>query len=77
MDDNLAYLIKLLKQENIFNEINIITLSDHGMQTMKIPSTIIVQDYTDIKLINSTRTIYGVTTNLHPTSGNVRELLNF
>jgi|LakMenEpi03Aug12_release.lakeMendotaPanAssembly.Ray.scaffolds.fasta_scaffold2137724_1 hypothetical protein len=72
MDDNLAYLIKLLKQENIYDSMNIITLSDHGMQTMSNPSTILVQDWTDRTLINSTRTVYGVTTNLHPTPGNVR-----
>ena len=71
MDDNLAYLIGLLKQKGIFDEINIIIVSDHGMATMVPRGTVLVQNYTDTRLINSTRTVYGVTTNLYPIDGQV------
>jgi hypothetical protein len=64
-------LIKKFKDLNIYEDLNIIVVSDHGMAQMKNKSTILVQDFVNRTLINSTRTVYGVTTNLHPLPGYV------
>ena len=72
MDENLGYLISLLKGKGLYEDINIVIVSDHGMTTMNSMSTIYIQNYTSLELINSTRTVYGPTTNLHPIEGSVR-----
>jgi predicted AlkP superfamily pyrophosphatase or phosphodiesterase len=50
---------------------NIIVLSDHGMATMRQNNTLILEDYVNTSWINSYRTVYGVTANIHSSTGNV------
>ena len=71
IDDSVGYLIKLLKDKNIYNDLNLIVVSDHGMAQMATRNTLLIQDYTNRNYINSTRTVYGVTTNLYPINGYV------
>jgi predicted AlkP superfamily pyrophosphatase or phosphodiesterase len=71
-DEDLGYLIKLLKEENIYDDLNIILVGDHGMAQMITRGTLLIQSYTNRSYVNSTRTVYGVTTNLYPIDGYVR-----
>lgn len=68
----MGYLIKSLKEKNIYDDLNIIVVSDHGMAQMATKNTLLIQDYTNRNYINATRTVYGVTTNLYPLDGYVR-----
>lgn len=71
-------LIDHLKRLELYEKINIMVLSDHGMASMVTNGTFIMRDYVNTAWINSTRTVYGVTANIYPTSGNVsyKNILN-
>lgn len=55
-----------LIKNNLDRLIDILIVSDHGMVKMK--KTLIIQDYLDLKLIDSNKTVYGIVSNIHPAS---------
>ena len=68
MDQVLGYLINRMKEEQIFDKINIIIVSDHGMAQMETKSIILVSQYVKnyTSVINSSKTIYGIVSNIYP-----------
>lgn len=48
-----------------------IVLSDHGMAQMDNDSVVEARNYIPAGMINSTKTVFNVVGNIHPTSGNV------
>lgn len=72
-DRLLRKLINMMKELNLFDKVDIIVLSDHGMATMYNPSLILLTDFVDINWINKSRSVYGATANIYPTTGNVRK----
>jgi predicted AlkP superfamily pyrophosphatase or phosphodiesterase len=71
-DRLLRKLINMLKELNLYDKVDIVVLSDHGMATMYDPSLILLTDYVDKDWINDTKSVYGATANIYPTTGNVR-----
>lgn len=65
MDEVLGYLFKRLDEIGYLNKLNIIVTSDHGMATMNA-ETIIVSQVIDEKLVNTTKTVYGIVSNVYP-----------
>lgn len=55
LDSNLGYMIRKLKENELFNELNIIITSDHGMQslTKNIDKNVYLEKYVDLNLFNS------------------------
>jgi predicted AlkP superfamily pyrophosphatase or phosphodiesterase len=75
MDDILGYLITLLLRKNLLDKINIVLVSDHGMAKMA-GTTVLVSSLVNTNLINSTRTVYGVVSNVHPVNDSVVSIDN-
>ena len=73
MDQTLGYLIQKLTDANVIDNLNIIVLSDHGMAQMKngSDSTIGLNEYLNLNLINSTKTVYGPAALIHPRNNTV------
>jgi predicted AlkP superfamily pyrophosphatase or phosphodiesterase len=71
VDETIGYCIQLLLRANLLDKIDIVIVSDHGMATMKgltvIPSTLV-----STALINATRTVYGIVSNIHPVNESVK-----
>jgi len=74
-DSTLGYLIQQLKDHHLFDKINIIITSDHGMEQISKNNTRFLTDYVDISLFN----IYGSRSvwNIWIKNGNFRLLLKF
>lgn len=69
MDKILGYLLKSLEEENLLDNLNIIIVSDHGMAEMIPPEndgTILIGNYLNLTLIDSSKTIYGIVSNIYP-----------
>jgi vacuolar-type H+-ATPase subunit I/STV1 len=64
-------LVKLLKEKNLYDDLNLVGRSDHGLSQMASRNTLLIQDYTNRNYINATRTVYGATTHLFPLNGYV------
>ena len=71
VDGLLGRLINNLKRHDLYEKINIIILSDHGMARMNEKSTLNITQYVNESLFDANRTVYGATANIHPTEGNV------
>lgn len=71
VDETIGYCIQLLLRANLLDKINMVIVSDHGMATMKgvtvIPNTLV-----NTALINATRTVYGIVSNVHPVNESVK-----
>jgi ectonucleotide pyrophosphatase/phosphodiesterase family protein 5 len=53
LDDYLGYLIEQLKENNLFNRLNLIITSDHGMESISQNTTIYLDSYIDTSLFES------------------------
>ena len=62
----MGYLFELLERENLFNQINIIIISDHGMANLKNDYKIYIEDLIDINLIDMNKTVLGVVSLIYP-----------
>jgi ectonucleotide pyrophosphatase/phosphodiesterase family member 5 len=71
VDDTIGYLIEKLEREGLLKNMNVIIVSDHGMAQMT--KTIVVKDVVDEKLIDSTKTIYNIVSNIYPKNESDRE----
>ncbi len=74
MDKILEYLIQRLEQESILDNLNIVIVSDHGMASMLQNRTQLIGNYLDVSWIDSSKTIYGVVSNIYPKN---ESLVNF
>jgi len=63
-------LLNELKLIKIVDKLNIIVVSDHGMQQLKSDSNIALSDYVNLALIDKQRSVYGVVSNIYPSSKN-------
>lgn len=77
MDETIGYLINKFEESNIFNDVNIILMSDHGMAQMKESRVIVLKDYINTANYNSTRSINGVVAHIHPKPGFVKKIKKF
>lgn len=64
MDEILGYLVTLFIRENLFETVNMIIVSDHGMTEMK--TTIIASSLITTSWVNSTKTVYGIVSSIWP-----------
>ena len=60
-----------MKQHGIYDKMNLIVLSDHGMAPMKDDRTIFIDQYIDVTLMEKFKTLYGIVSHIYPTQGNV------
>jgi hypothetical protein len=70
MDVLFGKLLNELKLIKIVDKLNIIVVSDHGMQQLKSDSNIALSDYVNLALIDKQRSVYGVVSNIYPASKN-------
>ena len=70
MDGLFGQLIEKLKLINIFNKLNIVIVSDHGMQQLRSDSNIALNDSVNLNLIDKEKSVYGVISNIYPSSKN-------
>ena len=68
MDVLLGKLLANLSSLNLLDKMNIIIVSDHGMTQLKDNKIIPLDRYVDLNLIDANKTIYGIVTNIYPTS---------
>lgn len=71
MDRLVGQMVNKLKSLKIFDLINIIITSDHGMTYAKPNCSINVFDYLDRGLIEPNKTIWGIISHVYPKPGNV------
>ena len=70
MDGLFGQLIEELKLINIFNKLNIVIVSDHGMQQLRSDSNIALNNSVNLDLIDKQKSVYGVISNIYPSSKN-------
>ena len=68
MDRLLGELIKELQNINIFDKMNIVIVSDHGMQLLAKDSNIALNATVSLDLVNRQKSVYGVVSNIYPAS---------
>jgi ectonucleotide pyrophosphatase/phosphodiesterase family protein 5 len=73
----LGSLITKLKTANVYEKINIVIVSDHGMTNFKSDNLILIQNYLNGSTIASDKTVYGIVSNIHPIPGAVSIIFNF
>ena len=54
-----------MEEAGLTNKVNTLLVSDHGMAQMK-NVTYLVKDFVDVNLIDTTKTIYGIVSNIYP-----------
>ena len=62
LDDLLGYLIGQLKSKNLFDKLNVIITSDHGMEKIGEPTTIFLDSHIDTDLFDAfgSRAVYNL-----------------
>lgn len=75
MDELIGTLITKLKALNLYNNINIIIVSDHGMATFKEDNAILLKNYVSEDYIDKNKTIFGIISHIHPKHGHVSRLM--
>ncbi len=53
VDDNLRYLIEKLKKLNLFDSLNLIITSDHGMRNVSNQTVVYLDHYVNISLFDA------------------------
>ena len=72
MDRYFGLLIEKLNNANVYNDLNIIIVSDHGIAQTNIENNILLFDYVDEEKIDMNKTVeYETLLNIYPTPGNV------
>ena len=66
LDETIGYLMRKMREANLDGKVNILIVSDHGMAKMK--KTLLIQNYLNTNLINGTRTVYGIVSNIYPST---------
>lgn len=71
MDRYFGLLIEKLSKANVYNDLNIIIVSDHGIAQTNIENNILLFDYVDEGKIDMNKTVeYETLLNIYPTPGN-------
>ena len=68
MDKSLGYLFNLFKREKLYDRLNIVIVSDHGMTSMMNDSVIQLNDHVNTSLIDFNRTILEESSLIYPIS---------
>lgn len=65
IDRDLGYLIELLKSKHLFDKLNLIITSDHGMEYISNKTVIFLDDYIDPSLYSAygSRACYSIFVN--------------
>ena len=71
MDELIGLLIKKLNEADIYNKINIIIVSDHGIAKLKPENQIWLKDYLNVSSIDSDKTVLSIVSNIYAVSGQV------
>lgn len=71
----MGVLIARLKETEAYENTNIIIVSDHGLAALNSDNAILIQDYLNISTINSSKTVYGIVSNIHAIPGSVTNFL--
>lgn len=66
--------MSLFSGAKLLEKLNIIIVSDHGMADMK-NKTILVYNYVNQSLIDTSKTIYGIASNIYPINEQAVSLL--
>ena len=74
MDGVIGYLLQRLKEIGHLEKMNVVIVSDHGMADML--DTIIVSKYVDMSLVDTSKTIFGIVSNIHPKNESVVSISN-
>ncbi len=76
-DKLIAIVLDKLKKLNIYEHLNIIITSDHGMAAAKPDCKILVFDYIDENFIDMNKTIFGQVSHIYPKAGRVSGFIIF
>lgn len=60
-----------LKELNLYQNTNIVIVSDHGMAALKRANIINIREYVNITLIDKSRSIYGIVSHIRTIVGAV------
>lgn len=62
LNDVLGYLIDQLKKHHLFEKLNMIITSDHGMDTISQNTSIFLDSFIDVNLFNAygSRAVYSI-----------------
>lgn len=71
LDNHLGYLIEQLKTSHLFDKLNIIITSDHGMQSILNKEPIFLDNYVNSSLFDA----YGTSTTLNIFLKNGRQII--
>jgi predicted AlkP superfamily pyrophosphatase or phosphodiesterase len=66
VDKSIGYLFTKLNESNLIEKLNVIITSDHGMASMN--GSMLVKDFIDLSLIDSKKSIFGIVSNIWPSS---------
>jgi len=67
MDAEVGYLINTLKKKNLYDSVNIIVVSDHGMSEIKQDANrLVLENYFDTSHINVTRSSFNLVSHIYP-----------
>ena len=70
MDQLLGHLMKELKNANLLDKINIVIVSDHGMQLLDDNKIIDLSKYINVNLLDNDKSVFSSVSNLYPKSNN-------
>jgi predicted AlkP superfamily pyrophosphatase or phosphodiesterase len=62
LDNDLGYLVKQLQDHHLFDKLNVIITSDHGMESISKEKAIFLDDHIDTSLFNAygSRAVYNI-----------------
>ena len=74
MDRYFGILIDKLRETNVYDDLNVIVVSDHGKAQTEIANNLLLFDYVDEDKIDLNRTVeYETVLNIYAIPGNVRK----
>ena len=68
MDTVFGYLLSELEKINKLKDLNIITLSDHGMAELAKDQFVFIKDYVDPNLINFNKSVFSIVSSIYSKS---------
>ena len=68
-------LINQLKSAGVYDNLNVVIFSDHGMMQFKPDNAIMVQNYLNISAIDLNKSIFGIVSNIYTVLGLVKIFL--
>ena len=68
MDSLIGVLISKLKAAEIFEKINIVIVSDHGMAEVNSKNVLNIYDYVNKTMIDADKSIYGTVNHIRTTA---------